>query len=105
MLYTLAEHVSIAPSSIAMVAAAVAGAVGAIHGIVKIIDARNGKNGKHAPTPTVYNCGLEPSISELRGAIDKLCAVTIERARLQDQRFDVLDKNLERVENALRSQA
>lgn len=97
---TLAEHVSIAPSSIAYVAAAVAGAVGAIHGIVRIIDrTRNGKQ-----VPTIYNCGLEPSIRDLKDAINKLCAVTIERSKLEDQRFDVLDKAVERVEHELRSQ-
>ena len=105
MLYTLAEHVSLAPSSITYIAVAVAGAVGAIHGIVKIIDWAAARNGKLKHQVQAHSCGLEPSITKLSDNINKLCAITKEQTTLNTERFQTLGKSLDRIEDEVRSQA
>lgn len=102
----LAAHVTIAPTSLFYIALAVASGAGALHMVIKLGDrlwGRNGRNGKQAAT--VFDCGLEPSVTKLSESINKLCVVTEARSKLHDQRFDTLDKGLERVETVLRSQA
>ncbi len=101
LLYVLAEHVTLAPSSITYVAVAVAGAVGAIHGIVKIVDHVSRKNGRNSRR-VVYDCGLVPCVTQLTESVNKLCAIVKEQAKVQELRLDGVDKGLERVENELR---